>query len=239
MSPIIIANWKMNNSLKESEEFCQKISSTNYINNLIIAPPAPYLAYLVRDFADLNFCAQDVSIFDVNGAYTGEYSANMLKSCGVKYCLIGHNERRVLFNESNEIIIRKYQNAIDADLFPIICVGEPLESQYNNYKDHILSQLNFIKDFSSDLIIAYEPAWSIGTQNTPDPERLKHTFEALHNFCKQKSVANKVRLIYGGSVDSNNVKQILSISNIGGVLIGKASIDYTSLMKILDKLYSQ
>ncbi|RYE05768.1 MAG: triosephosphate isomerase [Rickettsiaceae bacterium] len=237
MSRLIIANWKMNFSFTQAIEFCNLLPQTSSTNQLIIAPPVPYLAYLANNFSDTDFCAQNVSSISSNGAYTGEYSASMLKSCGINYCLVGHSERRILFDDENAII-EKMNNLIAAIITPIFCVGEPAKARINNnYKSFIEAQLNTIKQVKEDLIIAYEPVWSIGSNKILSKDDINDMIEFISSWAEQKAVANKVSIVYGGSVNLNNIEQILSISKIRGVLLGNASLDYRNLVQILNKSY--
>jgi triosephosphate isomerase len=243
MKPLIIANWKMNFSLKEAISYCEELSQNIHNKGVIISPPAPYLAYLADKFSSINFCAQNISFFENNGSYTGEYSASIIKSCGVNYALIGHSERRKLFSETDTIIAKKIENSINAGITPIICIGESIEQRRNGtYKEFILSQLHNSLQIKSipiyqKLIIAYEPISSIGTGIIPTNDELIQTFEIINSFIKQSAVANKVLLVYGGSVNLDNVTQIVSLKDIDGVLIGNASFNYKNLSKILKMLY--
>lgn len=231
----------MNLSLEEALRFCHNLSAKNYTNRLIICVPAPYLAYLADKFPSIEFAAQNVSMFSGNGAYTGEYSPLMLKSCKINYSLVGHSERRNLFAETDQIIAEKSDNCINAGLIPIICIGENLATRQNgNYKEFLEQQLRFsipnnIKN--NKVVIAYEPIWSIGTNLVPTKEELIATFEIIHSYLKESMVANNVCLVYGGSVNFGNIAEILSLQRVSGCLIGKASLDYQTLTQILERLY--
>src|SRR5262249_9627734 len=125
MQPLLVLNWKMNFTLQEAEDFCARMAEVGDIHyDVIICPSAPYLAWLANKFSYLNFCAQDVSNLTGFGAHTGEYSAQMLKSCGINYALVGHSERRR--SETTEVVKQKVTSCINADITPIICLGEPL-----------------------------------------------------------------------------------------------------------------
>jgi len=241
MMPLIIANWKMNVTFEEAIQFCTYIVSREYNNFPIICPPAPYLAYLSNRFKSIKFCAQDVSAIENNGAFTGEYSSLMLKQCFVDYSLTGHSERRELFKESNEIIRQKVISCFNASVIPIICVGEPLEiRQSGSYKEFLLKQLSESlpnkMDFTNknSIILAYEPIWSIGTGMIPSDYELIETFETIYSFLNQCNIANNVTLVYGGSVNLENIAKILNLKNVSGVLIGKASLDSKILAQMLN-----
>ncbi|XVN42730.1 MAG: triose-phosphate isomerase family protein [Candidatus Rickettsia vulgarisii] len=240
MKKLIIANWKMNLSLEEAFTFCNKLVQQNCYNDLIIATPPIYLSYLSDKFKSLTFSAQDVSKYQGEGSYTGEYSSSLLKLSNINYSIIGHSERRELFNESNQLVRQKVENCFQADLTPIICIGENLELRTNKtYKEFLLRQLveslpkNY-QELSKDYIIAYEPVWSIGIGNIPKEDELVEVFDIINSFLKQSQVANNVSLVYGGSVNLDNIKQILNLQEIGGVLVGKSSLDYQVLVKMLN-----
>ena len=237
MKPFIIANWKMHFSLAEAVDICFNIISQDLQHNLIIATPAPYLAYLSHKFESIKFCAQNVSHFADHGAYTGEFSAMMLKSSNIDYAVIGHSERRNIFGETNEIIAQKVHHCVQNRVTPIICIGESLSVRDNyDYKTFLTTQLiNSIADLSltQTLIIAYEPIWSIGTDIIPTNEQLIEIFTHLHFICQQTQIANNINLVYGGSVNLNNIQQILKIPYIQGVLVGKAALDSEVLSQML------
>lgn len=229
----------MNFSFNESIKFCNQISKIESKNRLIIAPPIPYLSYLASNFRNIEFCAQNVSWLDLDGPYTGEYSASMLKSCGINYCLIGHSERRMLFSDdTEELISRKVNNVISAHMTPIICIGESAEARINNnYKQFIESQLKFIERVRGSIIIAYEPIWSIGSNKILSKSEINEMIEFINSWVNQKAVANNVSIVYGGSVNLNNIDEILSLKDMRGALLGKTSLDYNNLVKILEKSY--
>ena len=140
MEQLIIANWKMNLTFKEASNLTRFLSEHNNCHKLIIAPPTPYIAYLAQNYQQLRFCAQDVSVKNAFGSYTGESSAKFFKSCGVNYSLIGHSERRTLFGETNQIVRKKAEVCIENQITPIICIGES-EALRNsgNYKEFLLT----------------------------------------------------------------------------------------------------
>lgn len=258
MTSLIIANWKMNLSLEESVEFCTTLKKYKFKNHPIIAAPAPYLAYLAHNFPELDFSAQNISFFENNGPYSGEYSASMLRGCKVYYSLIGHSERRNLFYESDKIIAQKIKNCLNSSVTPIICIGETLDvHERKKYKEFLFNQLNNIffeinDEYSIELndhkqkgssnhpkriIIAYEPIWSIGTNKIPSLDQLNEIFKLINNYLKESSIANNVAIVYGGSVNLDNIEQILSIENIDGVLIGNASLNSQTFIEMLQRSY--
>ncbi len=242
MKKLIIANWKMNMSLTDSFSFCIKLARQEYSNDLIISPPSPYLAYLADKFKTLPFCAQNVSRYEGQGSYTGEYSSLLLKLSNINYAIVGHSDRRKLFNETSELVKQKVEKCLDADITPIICIGENLDIRKSqNYKEFLVTQLEEslpnsykILNKSKYIVIAYEPIWSIGTGSAPLAEELVEVFDTIHSFLQESRVANNIRLVYGGSVNLNNIKNILNLPNINGVMVGKSSLDYQILIKMLN-----
>lgn len=233
MKPLIIANWKMNFSLEEAVNYTKKLQYISYEASLLIAPPMIYLAHLSTSFKKLNFCSQDVSAFNA-GSYTGESSAWMIKGCGVSYSLIGHNERRINLRETNKIIRQKIENCINNGITPIICIGESIETrQNNNFKDFLREQINESIPNISNIIIAYEPVWAIGSGITPSYDEIKEVFNLILTSVNLTSVAKNIRMVYGGSVNSRNYKQILSVPNNTGLLLGTSSLNEEELKNIL------
>jgi triosephosphate isomerase len=247
MSHLIIANHKMNFSLEETLRYCSDISKSSYKNELIIASPAPYIGYLAHNFKSLTFCAQNISTQKEFGAYTGEYSSAMVKSCGVNYSLVGHSERRNLFGETDEIILQKIENCLKSGVNPIVCIGESQKARQNgNYKEFIVNQLKLILHQISliatanktknlwQVIFAYEPIWSIGTGIIPTDDELIEVIGFISSMIKQSLVAKNMKLVYGGSINLDNIEHILSLQNIDGVLIGKASLNSATVLQMLD-----
>ncbi len=229
MTRPVIANWKMNFSLAQAIDFCNDITRFNN-ESLIIAAPFPYLAILTNQFPHLNFAAQNVSDRTTNyGPFTGEVSAEMLASCGVKYCIIGHSERRKYNNENNATSKLKAQYCIEHNITPIICVGETKEERaLGTYIGFINNQLLECLPDSSAFILAYEPIWSIGTGNIPTSKQLDEVFSLFENI-----IAKPIALVYGGSVNGGNVSDVAKVTSVDGLLLGKASLNATELEQII------
>lgn len=229
MTKPIIANWKMNFSLAQTINLCNKITKSNN-EFLVVAAPFPYLAYLTERFPNLNFAAQNVNdLSDNYGSFTGEVSAEMLASCGVKYCIIGHSERRQYNNENNTTTKRKAEHCIKHDIVPIVCVGETAtERRLKTHINFIKNQLLECLPDSPSFILAYEPIWSIGTGNIPSNQQLEEVFSLLEN-----TIAKPLALVYGGSVNVDNISNIAKVISIDGLLLGKASLDISQLEKII------
>lgn len=245
MTPIIIANWKMNLQFQNAIHNMHIISHNKNSKGLIIAPPTAYLSYLSQNFKNINFCAQNISKFQGLGTYTGECSAEIIKSCDVHYTLIGHSDRRIFCNEDNDSLRNKMLNAINANITPIICIGETLqERKSNNYKNYLINQLSdLFTDINkyitknTKIIIAYEPIWSIGSGMTPTIDNISEIFELIISNKHLSSIAKNIHLVYGGSVNVKNYHEIMSAKYISGVLIGGASIDTDQLAAIMNSAH--
>ena len=218
MSKIIIANFKMNGTRPFINKWFSKfLEETNTLNKVIVALPTPYLT----SFSDCNIsiAAQNVSPFD-SGSFTSQVSAEMLKDCGIDYCIIGHSESRNLLNETNEDIFNKYNQLSKNSIKPIICVGESMNVREDNQtSSFITDQLNFFSSKEEDVIIAYEPIWAIGSGLIPAVSDINEVCELI------KSLVTNAKILYGGSVNEKNATHLLNNSNIDGLLVGGASLD--------------
>lgn len=215
----LFLNWKQNGSLQSITEFKNNIHNSNKV---VLFPPLPYLTFSQSSKFEIG--AQNVSAFN-NGAFTGEVGASMLKNCNTKYCLVGHSERRELFKETNENLSLKIKLLKQHGITPILCIGENL---YERRENKVFKKLNHqMEIFENNVLIAYEPIWSIGTGITAKIEEI----EEISNFIYKNY---SIKIIYGGSVSSNNAKNILQLPLISGVLIGGASLKVNEINKILD-----
>lgn len=236
----IIANWKLNGSKLLLNEFVNQFSSYNPHNLIVLCPP-----YLFLNFAEKFNCidnfsigSQNVSEYD-NGAFTGEISAEMLAENQIDYSIVGHSERRSLLEETDEKINVKIKQLLNHHITPILCVGENIEQRNaHTFKQIIDLQLDKafknIKINSRQIIIAYEPLWSIGTGVTPEISQINETHDFIRTKMKQlypKNV-NQFKIIYGGSVNLKNYHIILSSKAVDGVLVGGASLDSKSFYEI-------
>ena len=243
---IVAGNWKMNMDLAQTQQLIsslklQLVKETDV--EILIAPPFTnlYPAFEALRETPIKIAAQNMHQSD-NGAFTGEISAKMLKSVGVKTVILGHSERRAMFHESNESLSEKVNTAIANEMTSIFCFGEELEDRksdnhFNVVKKQIQDGLCHIneKDWSS-IVLAYEPVWAIGTGETASPEQAQDMHKFVRNLIAEEysdEVAQNVSILYGGSVKPNNAKEIFSQPDVDGGLIGGAALDAVSFMQIV------
>jgi triosephosphate isomerase len=245
--PIIGGNWKMNLGVP-SEAVGMLKSMRSMVKNIedvdiFVAPPFTALesAISIVKKSNIKVAAQNM-YFKENGAFTGEISPKFLKNMGIEYVILGHSERRNIFNETDEIVNQKIKIALSMDMFPIVCIGEHLQQrEEGKTKEVIAYQMeNTFKDIRKEdmikIIIAYEPIWAIGTGVTATPEQA----EEIHSYIRSllvnrfdEGVANKVRIQYGGSIKPDNAEAIFSKPNIDGGLVGGASLEAKSFYEII------
>lgn len=245
---LIAANWKMNCTVAQADALFTEIhSAVSNLNikdtHVVICPPALY----IKEFAGkiystcLSIGAQNC-YFENKGAYTGELSAEMIKSCGAKYCIVGHSERRSIFSESNDWILKKTKSCLLAQLKPIICIGEPLDiREKGTHLNFIQEQFNAVynalsNDEAKETVIAYEPVWAIGTGKTASPAQAQEAHAYIRKLIAEKynqQTADNFTIIYGGSCNENNAKELFSCKDIDGGLIGGASLKADSFINII------
>jgi len=243
---LIAGNWKMNKTPEQTEAFLDsflRLRAEEGSSEILLLPPFTGLECAGRLLADtsIGLGAQNVH-FEQAGAFTGEISAAMLLSCGCRYVLVGHSERRTLFLEDDRLINRKLRAAFSAGLSPVLCVGETLEEhRLNRVKERITSQLAAgLRDVDntgiSSVVIAYEPIWAIGTGETAGPEQAEETIGVIRGWIADtygEREAAAVRILYGGSVNPDNTTSLIAQANIDGVLVGGASLDPDSFARIV------
>lgn len=245
---IIIGNWKMYKTMKETTEFLNQFneiaSSKSFDCDYGIAASFTNLSVLQAKKQDNFIIAAQNCYYQTQGAFTGEVATNMLEELDVSYVLIGHSERREYFNETNESINKKLQWIFsNSQLVPILCCGETLtqyEKQETNQviKEQILAALKDIAPGKvSKLVIAYEPIWAIGTGKTASSQeaqavclQIRKIIASLYN----EEIASQVRIQYGGSVKPDNIKAFLSQPDIDGALVGSASLKVTDFVSLLE-----
>ena len=232
---IIVANWKLNGSKDFLEAYFEELVLKDLNSDIcgVICPPITYMKDCYLKIPPLHLGAQDCSKFK-DGAYTGEISASMLRENNCKFCIVGHSERRNVFNENNEDIKVKAEQLLDEGIIPIICIGETLEEKKMNKTKEILKEqvINCLPQKSSkeSVVIAYEPIWAIGTGMTPTLEEINNIHEYLKKDIKD---IEEYKLLYGGSVNSKNASEIMNLENVDGVLVGGASLNADQFSEIL------
>ncbi|HOJ18698.1 MAG: triose-phosphate isomerase [Ignavibacteriales bacterium] len=245
---VIAGNWKMNMDLSESINLISGLKSAlkeKKLNcNVVICPP--YISLdtareLVKE-SDIELGAQNM-YFEDSGAYTGEISAEMLKSVGCKFVILGHSERRTIFGETDELINKKVHKAILSKLIPIFCFGETLEERESNrtfdvVKKQVVEGLKGVLHSQMEsIILAYEPVWAIGTGKTATPDQAEEVHKFVRNLLEEmynKETADGVVIQYGGSVKPDNAYELLHMPNIDGALVGGACLKAESFVKIIE-----
>jgi triosephosphate isomerase len=245
---IIAGNWKMNKNIAEAMHLATAISSSlqpddyNKID-VIIAPPYTSINKVNDILKDskILIAAQDL-FWEESGAFTGAISATMIKDAGAKYVIIGHSERRQLFNETNADINKKIKTALKNNLIPIFCVGETLQERESNkiiaiIKTQLLEGLKDITALDAQkIVIAYEPIWAIGTGKTATPEQAEEAHLLIRKILTEKydeNISSLMKILYGGSVKPSNSKELLAKLNIDGALIGGASLKAEDFIEII------
>ena len=224
-SSFFVANWKLNGNFQFIDEFINNLSLPKDNSKcVVICPTAIHLDYISKNKNGFYVGAQNVSEHE-EGAYTGEISVHSLSDLNVNFCIIGHSERRQIFQEKNEEINRKSERLIGNDVIPIICIGETLEQKKKGITKKVLEEqlMNSVPSSSNfeNTIIAYEPVWAIGTGLTPTIEEIDDT----HRYIREHNdKLNKYKILYGGSVKASNAKEITGLPNVDGALIGGASL---------------
>lgn len=242
---LVFGNWKMNGTFTTITSLLQKtlnLPLDSLTNRCVVFPPTVYLQHvrdLLRNSAVL-FGAQNVYPEDF-GAFTGEISGSMLTDIGCRYVLVGHSERRSLFNESNEFIAKKFHYVKSRGMTPVLCVGETLDERKNAVTEKVIKeQISSImhcndKNLFHDCVIAYEPVWAIGTGETATAEEAQsvHGFirELVANFDEASAI--NLPIIYGGSVNETNCRDLFTMPDVDGGLIGGASLDAQKFEEII------
>jgi triosephosphate isomerase len=240
----VAGNWKMNGTLAANQDLLQKlVPQLARIAGVKCAVCAPYV-YLaqvqqVLSGSSVAWGAQDISQFDA-GAYTGEVSGAMLAEFGCRYTIVGHSERRALYGETSNIVAQKCGAALKAGLTPIVCVGETLAERESGITENVVSgQLDAVitrcgVQSLAHAIIAYEPVWAIGTGKTATPEQAQavHAYIRSRVAAQDAAIAERVQVLYGGSVKASNAAQLFAMQDIDGGLIGGASLDAGEFVSI-------
>lgn len=240
--PIIAGNWKMYKTVSEARDFATQLKplvAGVHDRTVLVCPPFTHLQDVCDILCDSNVAVGAQNLYwEDEGAFTGEVSASMLKSVGCTYVIIGHSERRQYFGETNETVNKKIFAALKHNLIPIVCVGETLAQREKNETFKVIEK-QIKEGFKTldlghwtSIVIAYEPVWAIGTGKTATPEQAQE----VHAFIRKllpKDVANDIRILYGGSVKPENVKELMAQPDIDGGLVGGASLKVESFVKLI------
>lgn len=246
--PLLMGNWKLNHTRESAELFFKELLPHLKVPlpvDLSIAPVAPMLdlvGHLIKGSA-IELGAQNVYFMDT-GSYTGEWSVANLCELQVRFCLVGHSERRRIFHETDDDIAKKTQALLDSPIIPVCCVGETLLEREEGLTYEILGRQidSILQDLSledKNIVIAYEPVWAIGTGKSASHEQA----EDAHHFIRERisalhgaKIGQRVRIIYGGSVTPQNIRQFMNMPNIDGALVGGASLQVSSFLSMVKEL---
>ena len=240
---IVAGNWKMNASKESVNKLVMGILSgmSDVSCEVVVCAPFPYLSQVeaLITHSQVRLGAQNLNI-NTSGAFTGEVSAEMIKDFGAQHVIVGHSERRTLYGETNTIVAEKVKAALDSNLIPLFCVGETLEQrEAGDTESVVAAQINTVVDLVGidaflNIVVAYEPVWAIGTGVTASPEQA----QAVHAFIRQllannnNDVAQQTPILYGGSMNATNAKELIACADIDGGLIGGASLKPEDFLQI-------
>lgn len=239
---VVAGNWKMNGSQSLVSSMVSAVENAQVTQDVDVAifPPAVYLSALSGIAPNgLHFGTQNCSQYEA-GAYTGEVSLTMLSEFNADMVILGHSERRTIFNESNEEVAAKVARVAKQNLTPVLCIGESEQEREQDQTESVLaSQLQSVlsiagQDVLAQCIVAYEPIWAIGTGKTATPEMAQETHEFIRHWLRDNvgDVADKMRILYGGSVNAGNSHQLFQQPDIDGGLIGGASLKESDFVAI-------
>ena len=245
--PIIAGNWKMNGLLKDARDLAAGLRKELGDNaggpEVLVCPPFLALDAVrqILEGSPIKLGAQDIH-WEAKGAFTGELSPAMLKEVGVTAVLLGHSERRHVMGETNEMINKKVKACLAAGLLPVVCIGELLEERNMGVTREVVERQiakgldGLTPEDVAKLVLAYEPVWAIGTGKTATPRQAEEVHHYVRKLITQKSgeaVGQGIRILYGGSVSPDNVKELMSEEDIDGALVGGASLKVDSFLKIV------
>jgi triosephosphate isomerase (TIM) len=244
--PVFAANWKMHKTVQEATSFVREFSSlvkSLTQVELIVAPPFTALAAAaeIARNTSIDIAAQDL-YFEREGAFTGEVSALMIRDAGASHVIVGHSERRRLFGDTDEWVNRKTRAAIAADLTPIVCIGETLAEREAGQTLEVLDRQiragldGLGADAIGGILVAYEPVWAIGTGKNATPAEADEAHRHIRGRLRQwfgGSAADACRILYGGSVKPDNIRDLIGLPDVDGALVGGASLDIRSFHEIV------
>jgi triosephosphate isomerase len=243
--PIVAGNWKLHGSRADNARLLEELMAqlpAQPAAACIVCPPFVYLQECARILrgSSIELGAQNVCA-EMQGAFTGEVSAVMLKDVGCEYVIVGHSERRLIYRESEQLVARKFAAAQSKSLIPILCVGEQLaEREANRTQEVVQRQLDAVLELSgvdafAHAIIAYEPVWAIGTGRNASPDQAQevHAFIRARLTARSAKIAAETRILYGGSVKAGNAAELFAMPDVDGGLIGGASLKADEFLAIL------
>jgi triosephosphate isomerase len=247
--PFVAGNWKMNTDSRTSIDLAERIASRSMdvagqSATVAVCPPFVYLQAVTKALSASSIAvgAQDI-YFEASGAFTGEISASMLKDIGCIYCLCGHSERRHVIGETDELINKKATAAIGGGLLPILCVGELLDEREASKTNEVVTRQlkeglsGLSAEKLSAVTIAYEPVWAIGTGLTATPEQAQEVHALIRKLLGQMynpTLAEEIRILYGGSVKPGNAADLMSQKDVDGLLVGGASLKADDFLAIIE-----
>lgn len=245
--PMMAANWKMNKSVREAQEYTAALlpraADADEVDVAVFAP-FTCLREVARMAGDSSVISGAQNFYyEDSGAYTGEISAPMLLDAGAGAVIVGHSERRELFYEDDEMVARKTKRAVEADLLPIVCVGETKEERdaggmWEKVSGQVSRVIEALEDVDGEsMVFAYEPIWAIGTGDTATPEDAQDAIGKIRDLLREMEgddFAGSVRILYGGSVKPNNAAEIMGQEDIDGALVGGASLEVESFVELIE-----
>ena len=240
---LIMGNWKMNTSREEGVQLAKALAEGLNAGSQEVAVCVPfvYISDIRNALAGSVIAVGAQNVADqASGAYTGEVSATMLADCGVKYALVGHSERRQYYGDSNQSVAARFCQALKQNVVPVLCVGETLEEREQDRTFQVVDeQLDAVIDAAGidafeKAVIAYEPVWAIGTGKTASDEQAQEVHQYIRQRIAERSaaIAEKVQILYGGSVKPDNAKALFAMPDIDGGLVGGASLDAKGFLQI-------
>ena len=240
---LIMGNWKMNGSREDGQKLAKALADGlgNVSQEVAVCVPFIYLSDIknVLSASPIAVGAQNVAD-QTSGAYTGEVSATMLADTGIKYALVGHSERRSYYGDSDQSVAKRYVEAQKQNIIPVLCVGETLEEREQNLTFKVIDQqLDAVIDAAgvesfAKAVIAYEPVWAIGTGKTASDEQAQEVHKYIREriAVRSQTIADKIQILYGGSVKPDNAQALFAMPDIDGGLVGGASLDAAGFLKI-------
>jgi triosephosphate isomerase len=241
--PLIMGNWKMNGLRQDGLNLAQALVNGlgETTNQIVVCVPYVYLSDIAAVVTGSSIAVGAQNVADqASGAYTGEVSANMLADIQCHYALVGHSERRSYYGDSDQMVAKRFCQAIQANIIPVLCVGETLEERESNHTFQVIdTQLDAVIEMAgieafSKAVIAYEPVWAIGTGKTATDEQAQEVHQYIRQQIAKRDavIAEKLQILYGGSVKPDNAKALFAMADIDGGLVGGASLDAAGFLQI-------